>query len=207
MEIEQTYSYNPDVKAFDSAYSALDTSIKQSPVGRKIAAMLATAKKTDIGQVAPDFTLNDVDGKPVTLSGYAKDKVVLVDFWASWCGPCRGENPNVVKAFNAYRDKGFTVLGVSLDDKKDAWVKAIQDDHLDWGQVSDLKGWSSEVAALYGIRGIPMNFLLDKDGKIVAKGLRGDVLDKQLAELLHVQPSAGTHPTKAPPPPPRVSGM
>jgi peroxiredoxin len=206
MEIEQLYSYNPDVKAFDSAYSALDTTIKQSYVGHKIAEMLATDKKTDIGQVAPDFTLSDVDGKPVTLSAYAKGNVVLVDFWASWCGPCRGENPNVVKAFKAFHDKGFTVLGVSLDDQKGAWVKAIQDDHLDWGQVSDLKGWSSSVAALYGIRGIPMNFLLDRDGKILAKGLRGDALDKQLADLFHQQPSTGSHPTQAPPPPPRVSG-
>ena len=185
MEIEQLFSYNPKVSEFDSAYSLLDSSIKQSPVGHRIADMLATDKKTDVGQVAPDFTLNDVNGAPVSLSGYAKGKVVLVDFWASWCGPCRGENPNVVKAFNAYKGKGFTVLGVSLDDKKEAWIKAIGDDHLAWGQVSDLKGWSSDVAALYGIRGIPMNFLLDKDGKIVAKGLRGDALDQQLASLLH----------------------
>jgi len=183
-QIKLLYSYNPDVKAFDSAYNGLDQTVKQSVVGRKIAEMLATDKKTDVGQVAPDFTLADVNGNPLKLSDYAKGHVVLLDFWASWCGPCRGENPNVVKAYQAFHDKGFTVLGVSLDEKKEAWVKAIGDDHLNWGQVSDLKGWSSDVASLYGIRGIPMNYLLDKEGKIVAKGLRGDALDKELAILL-----------------------
>jgi peroxiredoxin len=184
-QIEETYSYNPNVSSFDSAYNSLDEKIRSSSIGKKIGDMLATAQKTDTGHIAPDFTLNDTSGHPVTLSTYNKGKVVLVDFWASWCGPCRAENPNVVKAYNSYKDKGFTVFGVSLDEKKAAWEQAIQDDRLYWGQVSDLKGWSSAAAALYGIRGIPMNFLLDKDGKIVGKGLRGEDLDKKLASLLN----------------------
>ena len=184
IQMKNMYSYNPDVQAFDSAYQSLADTIKHSQVGQQLNDMLTIAKKTDVGQVAPDFTLNDPDGNPVKLSDYTKGKVVLVDFWASWCGPCRGENPNVVKAFHKFGPKGFTVLGVSLDDKKEPWVKAIKDDGLAWGQVSDLKGWQSSAAALYGIRGIPMNFLLDKDGKIIGKGLRGDDLVNKLSSVL-----------------------
>ncbi|HTJ11596.1 MAG TPA: TlpA disulfide reductase family protein [Dinghuibacter sp.] len=184
VEMKNLFSYNPDVPAFDSAYQSLGDTIKHSLLGQQLNDMLTIAKKTDIGQVAPDFTLNDPDGHPIKLSDYNKGKVVLVDFWASWCGPCRGENPNVVKAFHQYGPKGFTVLGVSLDDKKEPWVKAIKDDGLAWGQVSDLKGWQSEAAAMYGIRGIPMNFLLDKDGKIIGKGLRGDDLVSKLSSVL-----------------------
>jgi thiol-disulfide isomerase/thioredoxin len=109
---------------------------------------------------------------------------VLVDFWASWCGPCRQENPNVVKAYRAYQSRGFTILGISLDNQKDKWVAAIKKDGLVWTHVSDLKGWDNQVAALYGIKGIPMNFLLDKNGNIIAKGLSGEALEKKLAELL-----------------------
>jgi len=165
-------------------YSGLDPKMKDSYFGKKIKVALETAKTTAIGSAAPDFTLNDVNGKPVSLASF-KGKYTLVDFWASWCGPCRQENPNVVKAYNTYKAKGFEILGVSLDDKKENWEKAIQQDNLGWKHVSDLKGWQSSAAALYDVKGIPMNFLLDKDGKIIAKNLRGEDLVKKLSEVLN----------------------
>ncbi len=137
-----------------------------------------------IGEMAPDIKLADKDGKILPLSSL-QGKVVLLDFWASWCGPCRVENPNVVKAYERYKDKGFTVFSVSLDQSKDKWLEAIAKDGLVWeNHVSDLKGWGSAGAAQYQVRGIPATFLLDKTGKIIAKNLRGSALDKKLEELL-----------------------
>ncbi|MGN7719361.1 redoxin domain-containing protein [Chitinophaga sp. 22620] len=136
-----------------------------------------------IGQQAPDFTLPDPTGKQISLSSF-KGKYVLVDFWASWCGPCRQENPNVVQAYLKYKNKNFTILGVSLDKTKDAWMKAIADDGLAWSHVSDLKFWESSVVPLYGISGIPTNILVDPQGKIVAANLRGSGLEQKLGELL-----------------------
>jgi peroxiredoxin len=172
----------------EQVYSALGETVKNSKAGKDISIYFNAVKKTKIGLQAIDFTQNDVNDKPVKLSDF-KGKYVLVDFWASWCGPCRQENPNVVAAYNQYKDKGFTILGVSLDQpgKKEAWLKAIADDHLTWTHVSDLKFWDNAVAKQYGIRSIPANFLIDPDGKIIAKGLRGEALKEKLASLLEAK--------------------
>jgi peroxiredoxin len=148
------------------------------------AAMAAKEAKTAVGTAAADFVEATPEGKKVALSSF-RGKYVLLDFWASWCGPCRAENPNVVKAYNEYRDKGFTVLGVSLDgaSMKDKWVAAIRHDGLVWTQISDLKGWDNEAAKAYGVASIPQNFLIDPNGVIIAKNLRGDALQAKLAEL------------------------
>lgn len=184
VQLAQVFGFDPDPVQVEPLYNGLDDKLKATKYGEQIKVFLASAKKTAIGGLAPEFTLTDVKGNPVALSSY-KGKYTLIDFWASWCVPCREENPTVVKAYDMFKGKGFEILGVSLDEKKDSWLKAIKDDKLTWAQVSDLKGWRSDVADLYGVKGIPMNYLLDKEGKIIAKSLRGGELIRKLEALLN----------------------
>ena len=165
-------------------YAALDLKVQQSAQGREVADRIALLSKIETGRQALPFTQNNVDGKPVTLGSF-QGKYVLLEFWASWCGPCRAENPNLRKQYQLYKDKGFEVVGVSLDHDKDAWVKAIEKDQLPWVHVSDLQGWKNAVSTSYGIMGVPANFLIDPQGKIVAQNLRGEALNKKLQEILH----------------------
>ena len=174
----------PEIKEnLASIYETLAPSAKKGPFAEFIDKTIASSTFGQIGTALPDFTQNDVNGKPFTLSSL-KGKYVLVDFWASWCGPCRAENPNIVKAFNKFKSKKFTVLGVSLDQDKPKWLEAIKKDGLAWSHVSDLKYWNNAVAAQFGIQSIPASFLIDPTGKIIARDLRGADLDKFLATNL-----------------------
>ena len=164
-------------------YNLLGEKAKAGAQGKAIAAQIAKLESTAIGQIAPNFTITTPEGESISLYDI-KGKVKLIDFWASWCGPCRGENPHVVEIYKEYHPKGLEIFGVSLDNNTEAWVKAIADDGLVWKHGSDLKGWQSAPAQLYSVTGIPHTVLLDENNKIIAKNLRGDELKQKIAELL-----------------------
>ena len=175
--------YNLNLDELEAISTNFDSTISKSVYAIMLKDYLLVRRRVDIGQPAVDFTMNDPDGKPVSLSSLY-GKYLLIDFWASWCSPCRRENPNVVKAYKQFHKKGFDVIGVSFDKTREAWLKAIKDDKLDWTHVSDLKFWGNEAGKAYGIRSIPSNVLLNPDGVIIAKNLFGKDLEMKLQELL-----------------------
>lgn len=172
----------PNFPVATELFASLTKDAQQSVIGSSITKAIAIDAKTAKGKLAPAFSMADKDGKIVHLSDF-KGKYVLIDFWASWCGPCRKENPNVVAAYKKYHDKGFEIIGISLDSNKEAWLKAVDKDGLTWTHVSDLKGWQCATATTYGVKAVPASFLIDPNGKVVGKDLRGEELNKTLADL------------------------
>jgi peroxiredoxin len=182
--LSESVSSDFEVEEIEPLFLSIDEEHRSTFPGKAFAQRIEAAKMIGIGKRAPDFTQNDPEGNPVSLSDF-QGKYLLLDFWASWCGPCRQENPNLVKAYAAYREKGFEILGVSLDNKdgRDAWLNAIKKDGLTWTQVSDLNSWNNEVALLYGVRAVPQSYLIDPEGIIIAENLRGEALEEKLAEI------------------------
>ncbi|MFT3827336.1 MAG: TlpA disulfide reductase family protein [Chitinophagaceae bacterium] len=178
-----TSEIEDNINATERRFKMLDTTLQQGFYGKILAQRIGDAKIGAVGTDAIEFSQNDTTGKAVALSSF-KGKYVLVDFWASWCGPCRMENPNVVNTYKKFKGKNFAILGVSLDKSRDAWIKAINDDGLTWTHVSDLKYWNNDVARTYKIESIPQNFLVDPNGKIIARNLHGATLEAKLCELL-----------------------
>ena len=181
--VQEALGYDMDAAKAGPLFQLLSPELQNSAKGKEIQEQITIGKKSMVGTVAENFTQPDSDGKPVMLQSL-RGKYVLVDFWASWCGPCRAESPNLVKAYGQYRDSNFEILSITLDQSKDKWLKAVKEDAYTWSQVGDLKGWENAAARQFGVMGIPFNFLLDPNGVIIARNLRGDALDEKLKEIL-----------------------
>ncbi|WP_293710225.1 TlpA disulfide reductase family protein [uncultured Parabacteroides sp.] len=177
------FTYQLPLDELKATRAKISPALANCPYVIDLDGIIKQLENVQIGKTAPEFSLPDTAGVAVPLADF-RGKYVLLDFWASWCPPCRRENPNVVKAFQDYKDKNFTILGISLDNNKNKWLKAIADDNLTWTHVSDLKYWDSEIPALYGVRGIPANVLLDPDGVIIAKNITGEELHNKLKEVI-----------------------
>lgn len=180
----RNFSYRLSPQEIRDNVNLLDNSLKTTQYVTVLDELAKTMETVLPGNIAPDFVSTTPDGKNERFSDHIGENYILLDFWAAWCGPCRRDNPNIVAAYQKYKDKGFTVYGVSLDRSRDAWLKAIQDDELTWTQVSDLAFWNSKAAALYGVRAIPSNFLIDPNGRIIARNIKGEDLQNKLEELL-----------------------
>lgn len=177
------YYSDEQIDEMDSVVSLFDSSLDSSVYVKQLRKNMATWRKVQVGMEAPVFSQADSTGSQISLDSF-RGSYLLIDFWASWCGPCRAENPNVVAAYNKFHEKGFEILGVSYDTNRDKWIKAIAKDELDWSHVSDLKGWQNATSEIYGIRAIPHSIILDPNGVIVAKNLRGKELHNKLEEFL-----------------------
>ena len=178
--VVKKFPTNTSVQALKKNYDAQQAHMEET---QKIQREYAEKEQLWVGKSAPELSLPDANGKNVSISSF-RGKYLLVDFWASWCGPCRGENPNIVRVFNQYKNKNFAILGVSIDRGKEEWIQAVQDDQLTWSQVSDLRFWDSKAVETYKFDAIPYNVLIDPQGKVIAENLRGSQLEAKLQEVL-----------------------
>jgi peroxiredoxin len=185
--ILSSLSYEMEADEIESMINGMDSLVASTPQILILKERVAVMKTVNVGRKAPDFVMSDVDDKPVALSSKIGSRLLLIDFWAAWCGPCRRENPNVVKVYKEFNKKGFDVFGVSLDQNREEWIKAIADDKLTWTHVSDLQYSSNSAAQLYAVTSIPSNFLLDESGTIIARNLWGEALYNKVNEVLGVK--------------------
>lgn len=183
--LKNTVNLSQEKTKASELFARMGKEVKDSFSGKKYAEELASSKSAELGSLAPDFTAKTPDGKAIALSSF-RGKYVLLDFWASWCGPCRAENPNVLKAYQKYKGHNFDILAYSLDDSREKWQNAIKTDHLPWTQLSDLASWKSDASKLFGVTAIPSNFLIDPNGKIIARDLRGSALEQALEKIIRM---------------------